>query len=70
MVPSMVKQLAISIGEAGSFLTIFLEVSARCLSLDLLLAIVTLQKFMGKEIKDGILGSFNIFNINLKKHLK
>ena len=62
----MVKQLAISIGETSSFLTICLEVSVRWLSLDLLLAIVTLQKFTGKEIRDGILRSFNIFNIKIK----
>ena len=42
MVPRVVKRLAISIGEASSFLTICLEVLAGCLSLDLLLAIVTL----------------------------
>ena len=66
MVPREVKQLAISIGEAGSFLTICLEVSTGCLSLDLLLAIVALQKFTSKEIRDGILESFNIFNIKIK----
>ena len=52
--------------EAGSFLTICLKVSVGCLSLDLLLAIVTLQKFMGKEIRDGILRSFNILNIKIE----
>ena len=39
---------------------------SRCLSLDLLLAIVTLQKFTGKEIRDGILRSFNILNIKIE----
>ena len=67
MVPKGVKRLAISMGEAGSFLTICLAVSAAgCLSFDHLLAIVALQKFMSKKIRDSILGSFNIFNIKVE----
>ena len=65
MVPKGVKQLTISKGEIGSFLTISLSV-AGLLSFDRLLAIVTLQKFTGKEIRDSILGSFNILNIEIK----
>ena len=42
-------------------MTIWLLLSG-VLSLDLLLAIMTLQKFTGKEIRNGILGSFNIFD--------
>ena len=42
-------------------MTIWLLLSG-ILSLDLLLAIMTLQKFTGKEIRNGILGSFNIFD--------
>ena len=60
-----VKWLTMSKEETGSFLTIGLAV-AGVLSFDHLLAIVTLQKFMGKEIRDGILRSFNIFNIKIK----
>ena len=66
MVPRVVKRLVISRGEAGSFLKICLEVSAGWLSLGFLLAVVTLQKFTGKEIRDRILRSFNIFNIKIK----
>ena len=56
-----------STGEVGSYLTSGLGVSvAGCLSFDLLLAIVALQEFMGKEIRDIILRVFNIFNIKIK----
>ena len=65
MVPKGVKRLTISKEETCSFLTIGLSV-AGLLSFDYLLAIVTLHKFMGKEIRDGILRSFNIFNIKIK----
>ena len=53
--------------EAGSCLINCLVVFvAGCLSLDLLLAIVALQEFTSKEIKDDILRTFNIFNIKIK----
>ena len=29
-------------------------------------AIFTLQKFTGKEVRDGVLASFNIFNFKIK----
>ena len=67
MVPKGVKRLAISMGEADTFLTICLVVfAAGYLSFDLLLAIVALQKFTSKKIRDSILGSFNIFNIKVE----
>ena len=69
MVPKGVKWLTISREETCSFLTSGLSV-AGLLSLDRLLAMVTLQKFMGKKIRDNILRSFDIFNIEIKKHLK
>ena len=63
MVPKGVSRLTIFKEEIGSLLTSGLSV-ARLLSLDRLLAMVTLQKF--KEIRDIILRSFNIFNIEIK----
>ena len=65
MVPKGVKRLTISKGETGSFLTIGLVVAGD-LSFDLLLAIGTLQKFTGKEIRDRIVGTLNIFNMKIK----
>ena len=69
MIPKGVKRLTISKGETCSFLTTGLAVAGD-LSFYHLLAIVTLQKFTGKEIRDGILRSFNILNIKIKKTLK
>ena len=67
IVPKAVKRLAMSTREAGSYLTGCLEVSVvGCLSFDLLLAIVALQEFTSKEIRNSIFRTFNIFNIKIK----
>ena len=65
MVPKGVNQLTFSREEIGSFFTGGLSM-AGLLSLDRLLAMVTLQKFTDKKIRDNILRSFYIFNIKIK----
>ena len=45
---------------------LFIVFEAGCLSFDLMLAFMALQKFTSEKIRDRVLRTFSIFNIKIK----